>query len=241
MPVTVEPLQVGLAGCPPAAALPLATSVNQWLNGPAAACVSAVGIEAEKQLGSPTRDGLYMTRIGPEPTRLTSSPMVKSGGSLALFAKNSSDVPMMSPVASETPLPDCPPGVLESSACPNSCPTTSKEPIQAPAVLWPTATRLPSQNAFSSLRPMSIGKPRPVPVIPLRPNQAPNMSHSRCTVNSASTQPVSRLVPTPLPHTLSVPVSTAPVLMLRQEMPVRVGSVIENDVPAPLVAMFTVP
>jgi hypothetical protein len=29
--------------------------------------------------------------------------------------------------------------------------------------------------------------------------------------------------------------------MLRQEMPVLVGSVIENDVPAPLVAMFTVP
>ena len=88
---------------------------------------------------------------------------------------------------------------------------------------------------------MSIGKPRPVPLIPLRPNQAPNMSHSRCTVNSASTHPVSRLVPTPLPHTSSVPVSTAPVLMLRQEMPARVGSLIENDVPEPLVEIVTAP
>ena len=78
--------------------------------------------------------------------------------------------------------------------------------------------------------------------MPLRPSQRrEHLSHSLCAVNSASTQPVSRLVPTPLPHTSSVPVSTAPVLMLRQEMPVRVGSVIENDVPAPLVAMVTVP
>ena len=100
---------------------------------------------------------------------------------------------------------------------------------------------VPSQNAFTSLRPTSIGKPRPVPLMPLRPNQAPNMSHSRCTVNSASTQPVSRLVPTPLPHTSSVPVSTAPVVKLRQGMPVRVGSVIENDVPEPLVSIVTVP
>jgi hypothetical protein len=47
MPVTVEPLQVGLAGWPPEAALPLETRVNQWSNGPAAACVSAVGMEEE--------------------------------------------------------------------------------------------------------------------------------------------------------------------------------------------------
>ena len=47
MPVTVEPLQVGLAGRPLAAALPLAASANQWSNGPAAACVSAPGIEDE--------------------------------------------------------------------------------------------------------------------------------------------------------------------------------------------------
>jgi hypothetical protein len=49
------------------------------------------------------------------------------------------------------------------------------------------------------------------------------------------------LVPTPLPHTSSVPVSTARVLMFRQEMPGRVGSVIENDVPEPLVLIDTVP
>jgi hypothetical protein len=108
--------------------------------------------------------------------------MVKSGGSFGLLAKNSSDVPMMSPVASDTPLPDWPPGVVESSACPYSWPTTSKEPIQAPAWLCPIATREPSQNALRSFRPTSVGKPPPEPLMPERPNQLPNMSHSRCTL-----------------------------------------------------------
>src|SRR6478609_8494960 len=115
----------------------------------------------------------------------------------------------MSPVASETPLADEPPGVLESTAWPNSCPTTSSEEIHRLAVLWPTATYEPFQNAFSSFRPTRSGKPRPLPLIPLRPSQLPSMSHSRWTLYRASTQPVSMLVPLPLPHTSSVPVSTA--------------------------------
>src|SRR5262249_45608038 len=77
--------------------------------------------------------------------------------------------------------------------------------------------------------------------MPLRPSHDESMVHSCCTLYSASTQPVSMFVPLPLPHTSSVPVRTAPVLSLRQEIPGRVGSVIENDVPEPLVWMVTVP
>ena len=49
------------------------------------------------------------------------------------------------------------------------------------------------------------------------------------------------LVPLPLPHTSSVPVSTAREEKSRQEMPGRVGSVIENEVPEPLVLIVTEP
>ena len=44
--------------------------------------------------------------------------------------------------------------------------------------------------------------------MPLRPYQFLSMSHSRWTLNSASTQPVSMFVPLPSPQTSSVPVST---------------------------------
>src|SRR3954452_17126907 len=116
----------------------------------------------------------------------------------------------MSPVASETPFADEPPGVLESTAWPNSYPTTSSEEIHWPAVLWPTATYEPFQNAFSSLRPTRSANPRPLPVMPLRPSQSLSMFHSRWTSHRASTQPVSMLVPLPLPQTSSLPVRTAP-------------------------------
>src|SRR4051794_32778531 len=114
----------------------------------------------------------------------------------------------MSPVASETPLADAPPGVLESIACPNSWPTTSSEEIHWLAVLWPMATYDPFQNAFSSLRPTRSGKPPPEPLMPLRPSQLESMSHSRWTSHRASTHPVSMFVPFPLPHTSSGPLRT---------------------------------
>src|SRR5829696_6428710 len=98
---------------------------------------------------------------------------------------------MMSPVASETPLPDWPPGVVESSAWPYSCATTSSELIHWLAWLWPMATYEPFQNALRSLSPIRSGKPPPEPLMPDRPNQLPNMSHSRWTLYSPSTQPVS--------------------------------------------------
>src|SRR4051812_8387757 len=119
----------------------------------------------------------------------------------------------MSPVASETPLADEPPGVLESIAWPNSWPTTSSDEIHFPAVLWPTATYEPFQNAFSSSRPMRIGKPPPLPLMPLRPSQLLSMVHSCWTTNSASAQPVSMLVGAlASPQVSSVPVSTALVV-----------------------------
>ncbi len=83
--------------------------------------------------------------------------MLKSGGSCRSFAKNSNAVPMMSPVASETPLADRPPGVVASSACPNSWPTTSSAPMYRLAVLYPIATYEPLQKAFTCRSPTSTG------------------------------------------------------------------------------------
>src|SRR4051812_11454755 len=145
----------------------------------------------------------------------------------------------MSPVASETPFADDPPGVVESIAWPNSWPMTSSEETHWPTLLWPTATKDPFQNALLSLRPMRIAKPPPEPLMPLRPSQLESMSHSRWTSHSASTHPVSRFVPIPLPHTSSVPVRTRLLRNLRHEIPGRVGSAILKILPLWAVLMVS--
>ena len=84
--------------------------------GPAAAWTSVVGIAFEKQLGSPSTDGLAMLRIGPLPTRLICSPTVKSGTSngAGSLANHSVDAPHVSATNSCVPLPEIPTGVWSS-------------------------------------------------------------------------------------------------------------------------------
>src|SRR5258707_751973 len=90
--------------------------------------------------------GLYMTRIGPLPTRLICSPTLKSGTSngAGSAANHSVAAPNVSATNSWVPLPEMPPGVVLSTPWPISWPTTSSAPIQPPALLWPTATWVPS-------------------------------------------------------------------------------------------------
>ena len=104
------------------------------------------GIDEEKQFGSPTWDGLNMTRIGPWPTRLTCSPTVKSGTSNGegSLANHSVAAPNVSATNSWVPAPEMPPGVWSSTPWPISWATTSIEPIHWPALLCPTWTWVPS-------------------------------------------------------------------------------------------------
>ena len=59
----------------------------------------------------PARLGWYMYRIGPLPTRFTSSPTWKSGGSFGLFVNHSVAAPNVSATNSWVPRPEMPPGV----------------------------------------------------------------------------------------------------------------------------------
>ena len=87
-----------------------------------------------------------MFRIGPLPTRLTSSPTRKSGVSYGedWLLYHSVAAPNVSATNSCVPLPEIPPGVWSSIPWPISCASTSMEPIQPPAELWPIWTWEPS-------------------------------------------------------------------------------------------------
>ncbi len=80
------------------------------------------------------------------------------------------------------------------------------------AWLWPMVTLDPFQVALTSFRPTLTGQLPPLPSCPLRPSQAPSMSHCFCAPYMASTQPVSLLLALPVPQLSSEPLNTAPVL-----------------------------
>src|SRR3954454_17555933 len=86
-----------------------------------------------------------------------------------------------------------------------------------------------------------MGHAPPLPSMALRPSQVESMLTSVCAVYSASTQPVSRSVPLPLPQTLSGPENTVLALAFWQLRLLTLGSRMVNVLPDWVVLSETLP